>query len=127
ELAGPGPVYARRDHRELGGPDAADRIGAAPARLEQPRHTAQRVEAVGRRLRTVAARSYGHAGHRRIVLRRLEDQLAGTARQPVRRVQTGHLIHQVPPRHSVALDLDEHVAVQFAEQLGDVERLAHQL
>src|SRR6266480_5961043 len=33
ELARPRTVHARRHHRELGGPDAAERIGATPARL----------------------------------------------------------------------------------------------
>jgi len=61
------------------------------------------------------------------VLRRLEDQLPGTTGQPLRRVQTGHVVHQVPPRRAVPLDLAEHVPIQPAEELAHVQRLAHQL
>src|SRR5207249_219563 len=46
ELTRAAAVHARRHHRELGRSDAADRIGATPARLEQPRDAAQRLDAI---------------------------------------------------------------------------------
>src|SRR5439155_13228080 len=67
------------------------------------------------------------AGDRRVVPRSLEDQLSGAARETVRRVQAGHVVHEVPTRHTIPLDLDEHVAVQLAEELGDVQGLPYQL
>src|SRR6266568_5235079 len=127
ELTRAAAVHARRHHRELGGPDATDRIGAAPARLEQPRDTAQRLDALAPSVLAVAVGSDRYAGNRRIVPPGLQDQLAGAARQTVRGVQTGHVVHQVPTRHTVSLDFDEHVAVQLVEQPGDVQRLPHQL
>src|SRR6266513_4480066 len=127
KLARPAAVHARRHHRELGGPDAAERIGATPARLEQPRDAAQRIEAIAPVFVALMAGSDCYAGHRRVVPRRLEDQLTGAARQTLRRVQAGHVVHEIPTRYAVSLDLDEHVAVQFAEQLAHVQWLAHQL
>src|SRR5436309_3415502 len=127
ELTRAAAVHARRHHRELSGPDSADRVGATPARLEQPRDTAQRLDAIAPSVLTDAVGSDRYAGNRRIVPRGLQDQLAGAAPQAVRGVQTSHVVHQVPTRHTVPLDLDEHVAIEFAEQPGDVQRLPHQL
>src|SRR5438132_7089540 len=83
ELTRAAAVHARRHHRELGRSDAADRIGATPARLEQPRDTAQRLDAIAPSVLAVAVGSDRYAGHRRIVPRGLQDQLAGAARQAV--------------------------------------------
>src|SRR5438034_9542948 len=72
ELTGAAAVHARRHHRELGRSDAADRIGATPARLEQPRDTAQRLDAIAPSVLAVAVGSHRYAGHRRIVPRGLQ-------------------------------------------------------
>src|SRR5207244_4889971 len=67
ELTRAAAVHARRHHRELGRSDAADRIGATPARLEQPRDAAQRLDAIAPSVLAVAVGSDRYAGNRRIV------------------------------------------------------------
>src|SRR5213593_5263820 len=54
ELTRAAAVHARRHHRELSGPDSADRVGATPARLEQPRDTAQRLDSLAPSVLAVA-------------------------------------------------------------------------
>src|SRR3989449_11450048 len=68
ELTGAAAVYTRRHHRELGGSDAADRIGATPPRLEQPRDTAQRLDPLSPPLPAVAGGGHRYARNPRIVL-----------------------------------------------------------
>src|SRR5438128_2171189 len=101
ELTRAAAVHPRRHHRELGRSDSADRIGATPARLEQPRDTAQRLDAIAPFVLAVAVGSDRYAGNRRIVPRGLQDQLAGAARQAVRGLQTGHALPQGPTAHTV--------------------------